>query len=400
MLRKNVFFASSALMFCLVGCGPVDEPAVDCDDAAPQSLSGTISDDQTLELQTPVGCVDYYVTGNLTIRAGVSVEPGVIFEFAESAALSVREGFFAAEGTEDLPIIFTGELKVPGSWRGIHVWHASLGNSFDHVVIEYGGGGNNWNHMSTHGSLVLNHITVGETVLAFTNSTIRHSADAGFVLTGSARFQRFGGNTFTENADVPGRISVTAVGSLNDSGTSTYSGNGIDRLHIYGTLVETTQTWEKLDVPYYAQDNFHIGRDNTATLTIEPGATLVFSENTGISARNNGILRAIGTEAEPITFTGEVAQAGSWLGVQIWSGSLQNALEHVVIEYGGSAPRNYLDPGSEANLVVSSATYGWDAYVVLNNAVLRGSGNKDIHVHSGTVEGCENVSLEVDVDCP
>jgi len=76
-----------------------------------------------------------------------------------------------------------------------------------------------------------------------------------------------------------------------------------------------------------------------ATLTIEPGVTIVMSEGAIVEVLGEGALVAVGTASEPITFTGSIEEPGHWRSVDILSQSPDNRLEHVQFAYGGSEAR-------------------------------------------------------------
>ena len=84
---------------------------------------------------------------------------------------------------------------------------------------------------------------------------------------------------------------------------------------------------------YLAESNLTVSE---GTLTLAPGVTIVFSQGRSMSVTANGRLHAVGTEALPITLTGAEALRGFWGGLRFYqSNSLDNDLEHVLIEYGG-----------------------------------------------------------------
>jgi hypothetical protein len=74
----------------------------------------------------------------------------------------------------------------------------------------------------------------------------------------------------------------------------------------------------------------------TGTLNIESGLTILFGETRDITVR--GTLNAIGTPADPITFTGETPTLGLWAGVKFWGTTEQPAvgrLAYATFEYAG-----------------------------------------------------------------
>lgn len=102
---------------------------------------------------------------------------------------------------------------------------------------------------------------------------------------------------------------------------------------------------------------------NNATLTIDPGVRLVFSAGARLTIDNDGLLLAIGTQAEPITFTGAMSATGYWDGIVIDS-IATSMLEYAVVEYGGGT--------TSAN--TSNVTLSSGGSLSMNNSTLRHSG--------------------------
>jgi fibronectin type 3 domain-containing protein len=121
----------------------------------------------------------------------------------------------------------------------------------------------------------------------------------------------------------------------------------------------TTDT--QLSAPCYNVTS-DVSVSNNATLTIDPGVRLVFSAGTRLSIDNDGLLLAIGTQAEPITFTSALPTAGYWDGINIDS-IATSMLDYAVVEYGGGTTATY-----PANVAISSG-----GSLSMNNSTLRHS---------------------------
>ncbi len=107
-----------------------------------------------------------------------------------------------------------------------------------------------------------------------------------------------------------------------------------------GTIVAadigTSTVWTLEGSPYrvlFDSDGIQVA--DGATLTVEPGVEVQFDPNASLIVL--GTLKAIGTEAQPILFTGTAKEEGSWLFLAIESSSLAlnqgSVLRHVTIEY-------------------------------------------------------------------
>ena len=77
-------------------------------------------------------------------------------------------------------------------------------------------------------------------------------------------------------------------------------------------------------------------RVSGTTLTINPGAKLIFRENTALNVTENGTLKILGSSENTALLTGLEKTAGFWDGIQIESDQ-GNQIQNAVIEYGGGA---------------------------------------------------------------
>jgi len=112
---------------------------------------------------------------------------------------------------------------------------------------------------------------------------------------------------------------------------------------------------------------------NGATLTLEPGVTIIFQQGKEMTVQSTGRLSAVGTSTSPIVLTGEEAIRGHWGGLRFnQSNSLINRLEYVTIEYGGG----YWD----ANLVVSGSSSS-EARVDVVNCTLQQSESYGLYIN-------------------
>ena len=290
--------------------------------------------------------VPYRFDGAARVTAALTVEPGVTVEFVADGELRVTDGgSLVADGTSAAPITFTGTERVRGHWYGIFVWRTGEDpqSVLDHVTIEYAGGEREAPDFDIYGyNLVLGSPTTDPTANAtlttLTNTTLRQSAGYGLYVSHGSTFvtNGFANNVLSENALGAAHVSAQAARSL-DAGTS-YEGNDEDLVLLDANDgrddVTEDATWPTLGEARYVVSGTI---DLRAVLTLEPGVTLSFEEDTGIFAYTEDAgLVADGTSTNPIRLTGEVAQGGSWYGVYLREARMAgNVMDHVTIEYGG-----------------------------------------------------------------
>lgn len=133
--------------------------------------------------------------------------------------------------------------------------------------------------------------------------------------------------------------------------------------------------------------------DITAPLTIEPGVVIQFGENAGLGIYDGGTLNAIGTETEPIVFSGESDIRGWWRGIHLETRSVNNRLEHVRIEDAGS---NYVYCCNEkASLFLKGAK------IALKDVYMNNGGGFGLLANGDTAfDMYSNIRIETHQDYP
>ncbi|HPD30598.1 MAG TPA: hypothetical protein PLL20_11425 [Phycisphaerae bacterium] len=324
-----------------------------------------LSDD--IDTATTLSAACYRVTSNIDVNAPLTINPGVTLEFDAGRSMSVNSGgSLRAVGTTENPIVFTGREAVPGYWGGLTIYYSnSSNNRLEHVTIEYGGSSSGAN-LTTTGT------ATEPPRLAIVNCTLRNSAGYGLYLDGDSVITDFSTNTLTGNALGAASVAQNVIGVLDAA--STYSGNTRDVVNVHGGSVSSAQTWQAIDADYLFDSS---DLDVDADLIISAGATLVFGQARAAWINENGSLKAIGTSTAPIAFTAKEATAGYWKGVEYYySNSVNNRLEHVTIEYGGSP--------SGANLT-TTGTASVPPRLAIVNCTLRNSAGYGLYLDGDSV---------------
>jgi hypothetical protein len=140
--------------------------------------------------------VPYFIVGEPTLAADISIAPGAHLTFDANAGLWVAtEGSLLAV-SEEKDIVFSGLIDQAGYWRGIGFASVNEQNRLDGVTID-GAGSSSWccNSSRAAAALLLDpdaHLTVA-------NSTVRRSGGWGiFAVTGAFSLAETG-NTFEDN---------------------------------------------------------------------------------------------------------------------------------------------------------------------------------------------------------
>jgi len=315
---------------------------------------------------------DYRLAGTLTVSADLTIEPGARLVFEAGQQMTVDpDGTLSAIGTETSPIELTGVEQTEGYWGGLRFYQSnSTSNALDHVTIEYGGGYWDANLLVTGSSSSPSRVDV-------TNCTLSGSETYGLYCDENGMLPAFSNNTITGNTTGAAYMAANVVGYLDSD--STYVGNDRDEVRIWGSSVEQDQTWPAIDGDYFISGTVTVG----AHLTLEAGAQLVFDSGEQMTVDQCGVLTAVGTETEPIVFTGQEQTVGYWGGLRFYnSNSVDNDLEYVTIEYGG----NYWD----ANLYLTGSS-SEPTQISVTNCTIRYSGSNGIYLVS------EHVTANADI---
>lgn len=299
----------------------------------------------------------YLLLGDVRVEEGASltIQPGVEVRMGQHAAIVAR-GTLTAAGVETQPILITGSAQQPGWWENISIVGVAgaqnTTSSFEYVTIEYGG--------EAYANIYLY-----EAEVPIRHAVIRNSSSNG-VYGGNRGIAHIADTQLVANGagqqNYPVYYSDGKVNPIFANLVAT--GNGVDAIALGAGELAGAHTWENVGIPYVVLGDIRVAVG--AMLTIQPGTVIRMAQHAGLDAR--GTLHAVGTQAQPITFTGTSQQPGWWENVAI-SGVVgaQNTtsrLEYVLLEYGGEA---------YANL------YLYESNIPVRNAVIRYSGGDGIY---------------------
>lgn len=169
------------------------------------------------------------------------------------------------------------------------------------------------------------------------------------------------------------------------------TGSVASSCQVFGTITGDI-TWTPADCdPYVVTGNMKIATG--ATLTLEPGTTVAFTEATLLEV--DGALVARGEAAQPITFTaaGSSPTGGHWARIQFNDSSTDatydgsgnysggSVIQHAIVEYAGGS-----DISNNAALRLVSASPLIDHVIIRNNDGWAISGGGDnLHITNSAV---------------
>ncbi|MDI6780769.1 MAG: right-handed parallel beta-helix repeat-containing protein [bacterium] len=296
----------------------------------------------------------YLIESWFEVSAGstLRIEPGVIVKTKKSSPATGLDihGRLEAEGTAELPIIFTSvnddeyyddNKPEPKPGEGIVIGFYGIGRGvFKHCVVKYGDGIRLWSPNSPvieDCSFTKNAgcaISVENASPVIKNNTISHNvaSDHAAAITLKAACPRIENNIISQNKGngvyhgiwgLDSQSCPVIIGNtIEDNGGCAYchphtgrfiyqgnivKGNGYQAIGILGTdlnRIDRDTIWKKEDLPYFVM--FHgVTVDKGKTLVIEPGVVVKFMDMSYYKARLliNGNMVANGTKDEPIVFT-------------------------------------------------------------------------------------------------
>jgi hypothetical protein len=300
--------------------------------AEPMLIDFDIVEDMVWEKRTPDGLPDYIVEGNRTVTASLTILEGVRVHFRENASLraSTETGSITAEGTEEQKVVFEGTQNVKNWWGGLYFTANNPNNALLFAVI------NNSGSQSPISSSEPAAVGLGEGGrLRLENSEISNSNNFGLYINDLSNDLTHINNNYKGN-EFPVGVNIQKFHYLDAA--SDYTGNVNDRVEnnngsIITQDVTENVTWEAINIPYVISGLNRI----SGAVTIAAGTNVLAKEASYILVRGEGILTAVGTEANKITFKGMQDLTGFWDGIFIDSPQPENELTHTVISNGGNS---------------------------------------------------------------
>lgn len=391
----------------LHGCGEggrdspqdvVGLPTIVC----PEDKYTDISSDLATGMTMTSGC--YRINSAVNVKAGtLTIMPNTVVQFTAGASLTISDqGSLVANGNSAQPILFTGQVKQPGSWDGIVFHHTpSPLNSITYATIEYAGGNVLFapgfaatvvftGPSDTH-PIDTNASGASNGRIVFSNNHVRNSGSYGVYIGKDSSLQDFANNHFSDNAKSPLMLYASNINLLQRSNSFALKTNKLSRIHIIGNeigkidaVTATPAIFPNFEQAEYFVSSHPLSQGSNGIVTnvptqIEAGARFVFDEKTAFVVSSGlAYLRAIGQADKKIVFTGMTKTGqttpGSWKGLVFYeNANTNNELDHVIIEYGGDTYNSQTSQYSANLVVIPPKKLNSDTQIKLRNSTLRQS---------------------------
>lgn len=328
------------------------------------------------------GC-DYQVYSSVNITAPLTIEAGTEVQFAQDTRWHITDsGSISAVGTEDKRITLRGAVNTTGYWYGL-CFSDNRASRLEWVDLLNAGkvwlGGTSVCRAAIgHGYGDGEPISIVATMVALSHTT---GLDATQLQLG-----QFQNNIFAANQEYGVRVSAGNLHHLD--ATSDYAGTSVDApngkpfVHLADKEMSDpgeTHVWPRLNAPYFiGEDEFDYHQNVIITddthVQVEPGTTFVFGQGGGINVWELSTFTAVGTADQPVVFTGQMQEPGSWEGLAVSNGAL--ILDHAEVSWGGA------DGFYAGNISISGVGTTQDSHIA--NSLIRGSATCGLFVTEDT----------------
>ncbi|HEX2881407.1 MAG TPA: hypothetical protein VHO25_17885 [Polyangiaceae bacterium] len=312
---------SSALTSC-DGTETTEFMVVDSDITGEEHWSGTV-----------------YVEGSVkaATAAVLTIEPGTQIVMAQNSELDFAANADAkllARGAATAPVQFCGEEAEAGYWAGLKLGAASE-TSLEHVQIVDAG---------AEGSAAL----ILSAAAKLDNVSISGSAGDGVH---AVDFSSDSAELSVEGSAETAVVLKSDMALAHFPASVTLEGNGENRVRLSFAEIDMDTTLEA-DVDYVQEGTLSVS--NGAVFTLQAGVDYQMDADASLVIGAEGEAATallLGTELEPVKFSGTAAASGSWRGIALTANaSAESQLSHVEIRHAGQGGDAALDLQSKITL--------------------------------------------------
>ncbi len=276
--------------------------------SGPVIFPSTIARDTTIGRRSEGTETDYTVLKKLTISAELTIQEGVIIQFADDVEMVITEnGKIIADN-----VTFTASDNY---WKGIHIQGSK--NILVNCLIEKGGSVSYTDELSENACITL----TDNAMATFSGNTFKESSGFGLVVKDNAEFVEdkqtltpaFSNNKFVSNSHGPMKVPISVFNELiSPDFTQEEGGTTLD---VYESVYSTNETNEPtlayFGIPYRFTGTVTFNKN----LTILPGTEIYFARVGGIIV--NGSLHINGTSSKPVIMDAVTGTPGSWNGIYV-----------------------------------------------------------------------------------
>lgn len=321
--------------------------------------------------------IPYILNGNLTVPDGLSwtLNEGNEIRVNANNVINVY-GSFMADGTASDHITFTSNLGTPakGDWNRIYFYQAET-SLLDYCDLSYGGSGTSQVEVRTCG----NNVTISNCLFDNSGGYGLYNRGGSFTPLSNTTFQNCDSYPiYTQFNQLP---YITGAMVFDNTNTP-------NEIWATGETLVNTYTMVDWGVPYVL-GNADLFIPNNLQLTVVPGITMKIDGNRQI--RVDGAFRAVGTDANKITFTSNAASPANGDWENIFFNAVDTACRII------NCNINYA--GSQNGAVYVANTNAWWIRIEFSEIAYSGSyglyinANSTAKVHSMDIHDCNNYPI-------
>ncbi len=299
----------------------------------PEGCNSDLSQNFVADVTLTEKCSPYTASREFGVDGyTLTIDPGVELRFKEGAMLAVAYNARArlvVKGTPEKPVKFVSESrKEPGAWKGIGIYERGTDSVIENAIIENAGLDDAPALLSDASGLTLKNVkfvAVKGLSLKLTNDAPAKSI-SGLDVTQAGSEDTVADLSFAN---------ATAFGTDNRYGPTSV-------LAVHGNVGrDVTLTKQALAWRLLGEANVDADTGKTATLTLEAGVTLQFSEEGGLwfgySGAGSAALKVKGTAEQPVVFTrfGEDLKTTPAKGLGFYRAARAPEIDYAVFEYLG-----------------------------------------------------------------
>jgi len=367
------------------------------------------------DIGVPFHMTDSLYVGSNTPSASLTLEAGVELRFDGSRRFEIgylgRPADIWISGTADNPVVLTSDDDGgAGSWYGLmigrdviadlagfeihdagysssqpgslHVQSGATVTASDCLITK---NGNHAIYMDSTGSYPTS-LSLTSCTLANTHAvhSVTGAGDALF-LTNSPDHDLSLQDVRIYGADgFPIRLHPEQMPAVPGDLDSDLTGNGDDRIYVYGGTVGTDGSWEAASVPWYLSGYVYIQGNNAPEIDVG-AAEIQLESGLLVGTTNLGELISDGT----LFTSAETSPAsGDWCGLYFGVYAAESELLNADVDYAGQTCGGYFNPA--ASVIVQDATVDMDT-VSISNAAADGVSCRGSHGATATAFSYLNV---------
>ncbi len=287
----------------------------------------------------------------------LTIEGGAEIQVLPAARIDVG---WSNQGRLDVQGGSTGVLMTsssttspaPGDWDGLLLGSYDSGSQIEGLTLEYGGGNLYGGVLIYNASPTITDSVIadnayagiyvqgtgtptisGSSILDNEGDGVAASLGALAVVSGAS----FADNLVTGNLGHPLQIPAAYGGALDAS--SSYAGNGDDRVVLLDDTIDTDSSWQALDVPYLLQGSIQIEGGAAPKLVIEDGAELQGDSGASVLVGygNYGSLTVSGGSSGVLFTSSQTSPSpGDWYGLHFGQYDAGSSLTGATVSYAGA----------------------------------------------------------------